>query len=113
MSLSSDLGVDEAFAQPRVVECLLCLLPKDGNLPDLNTALEDSDYQVHTPARKTNPRLDSPDLPAIRQLQGRISSGLRTSKCINMSAEGTARSSVAVCATGQVDHSNARCTNCH
>ena len=57
VSLASDLGVDEPVVLPRVIQCLLGLLPEMGYLPGCNSALKDPDYQLPTPEIAQLPRL--------------------------------------------------------
>jgi hypothetical protein len=55
VGLSSDLGVDQPVMPFGVTECLLSLLPKNGDLPRVNAAPKDSDYQAPTPEIRVNP----------------------------------------------------------
>ena len=53
VSLASHLGIDEPVVLPRVVQCLLGLLPEMGCPPGMDAALKDPDYQSPTPANSS------------------------------------------------------------
>jgi hypothetical protein len=53
--LSADVGMDQAFMPPGIVDGLVSLLPERGDLARQNTAMKYPDYQIPTPDVGTSP----------------------------------------------------------